>query len=64
MLVLRSSLELFQERFPGTLEMIEEEDWKIMQVYVTSLKVFVNASKLLAGEKYPVSCGMCHNPCP
>ena len=60
MIELKNSLQLFVERhghdLPATLEMIEDEDWQIMTQYVRAMKPFVEASKLLGGEKYPSAC--------
>jgi hypothetical protein len=60
MLELKSSLQLFLDRYghdlPDTVGMIDDEDWPVMQDYVDSMKPFVEASKLLGGEKYPSVC--------
>ena len=60
MIELKSSLQLFMDRhdLPEDVDMITESDWPLLESYVKAMEPFVNASKLLAGEKYPSVCAV------
>jgi hypothetical protein len=57
LVVLQVSVERFQEEYPGVKrdEILDEEDWKNIRVYVASLQTLSNASDLLEGDTYPTA---------
>ena len=51
----RSSLETNNEEDDNRVEVIDEEDWKLMKSYVKAVKIFQTLSKFLGGQTYPAA---------
>lgn len=40
---------------PDTLSLLDEDDWRSLQLYLDTVNPFVEAVKLFSGEKYPTA---------
>jgi hypothetical protein len=56
-LLLRPHIETFQDNYADFQDelRLEEDDWKNLKIYVTSIKTLADSSDLLEGDTYPTA---------